>query len=611
VNLFKGDKLVKENTDKEIAFDSLDYYTEYTLNITYTFDVNDGKGVQEKTVEQNVSTLPYLDTKAFLVRNPMLFEEDSCYIQIDIDNPLKLTVTHVTINGKEYAVLPSSTTDTLIVEMSCKGLGGSISLSAEKFKAKLDGNIYDIPPTTICEDTVFVNGTFEVIDIEITNKEGAAIYWLFPSEKCYIKIRVNNPTGYDVTEISISGNTVNVTEANKITNNEYLICCERYVPYDGKISISYKNQYASKTLVSSVSNYRITLLTSDEIRYISTVDDLKNAHDCYYYELANDIDLLGVNWTPIGFIGALNGNGYAIKNMMLVGEMPDTGIGLFGGMNGTVCNLTIDNAFIMSSSNNGSDDYHALIAKTNSGTILSCTINSSSTINCENEYVSGFAGTNNGMIKGCVNNANIASSRAAGIAGSNSGAIISCTNNGEITGGNWAFGISYGTGGGEDRIWGCTNNGNIYSSFMACGIIDYSKQLYNCINNGNISGDWAYGIAHAAYVYNCMNTGTIESHTSATASGIGGPNLSGEAVNCLNIGGFKGNGINAAVAYEDECYNCYTIKLDGNVIIGPAQLCSVEQLNSKEFYTETLGWSEDVWDLSDLDIENGKYPKLK
>ena len=38
---------------------------------------------------------------------------------------------------------------------------------------------------------------------------------------------------------------------------------------------------------------------------------------------------------------------------------------------------------------------------------------------------------------------------------------------------------------------------------------------------------------------------------------------------------------------------------------------SIEQLNSKEFYTETLGWSEDIWDFSELDVENGKYPKLK
>ena len=38
---------------------------------------------------------------------------------------------------------------------------------------------------------------------------------------------------------------------------------------------------------------------------------------------------------------------------------------------------------------------------------------------------------------------------------------------------------------------------------------------------------------------------------------------------------------------------------------------SIEMLNSKDLYISVLGWSEDVWDFSDLDVENGKYPKLK
>ena len=39
-----------------------------------------------------------------------------------------------------------------------------------------------------------------------------------------------------------------------------------------------------------------------------------------------------------------------------------------------------------------------------------------------------------------------------------------------------------------------------------------------------------------------------------------------------------------------------------------ATYVSIEQLNSKEFYTDVLGWSEDDWDFSELDVENGKCP---
>lgn len=39
--------------------------------------------------------------------------------------------------------------------------------------------------------------------------------------------------------------------------------------------------------------------------------------------------------------------------------------------------------------------------------------------------------------------------------------------------------------------------------------------------------------------------------------------------------------------------------------------CTAEQLNAKAFYTETLGWSEEIWDFSELDVANGKIPVLK
>ncbi len=68
--------------------------------------------------------------------------------------------------------------------------------------------------------------------------------------------------------------------------------------------------------------------------------------------------------------------------------------------------------------------------------------------------------------------------------------------------------------------------------------------------------------------------------------------------NCISIGKLFG----ADDASEDDIIitNCYLIN----------NLTST-QLNAKSFYTDTLGWSEDVWNLDDLDIENGKYPTLK
>jgi hypothetical protein len=104
------------------------------------------------------------------------------------------------------------------------------------------------------------------------------------------------------------------------------------------------------------------------------------------------------------------------------------------------------------------------------------------------------------------------------------------------------------------------------------------------------------------------------------SGGITGYMVGGSMINCINngnvsanitepdytasVGGLVGIGsvdtiVNITNSYALEIFNSY------------GEICTIEQLNSKFFYTETLGWSEDIWDFSELDVKNGKYPKLK
>ena len=68
-------------------------------------------------------------------------------------------------------------------------------------------------------------------------------------------------------------------------------------------------------------------------------------------ELAQDIDMSNEDMQPIAKLtGTFDGNGYTISNLTISGEAPtgwtepDLGLGLIGNLNGTVCNLTLDNA---------------------------------------------------------------------------------------------------------------------------------------------------------------------------------------------------------------------------------------------------------------------------
>jgi hypothetical protein len=93
--------------------------------------------------------------------------------------------------------------------------------------------------------------------------------------------------------------------------------------------------------------------TTEDPFVITTVDDLI---DVKYglssnYILANDLDLEGINWTPIGenffspFSGKFDGQGYNIDNLKISGT--HNYVGLFGWNElGTITNLTLSNVDI-------------------------------------------------------------------------------------------------------------------------------------------------------------------------------------------------------------------------------------------------------------------------
>ncbi|MBP5682947.1 MAG: hypothetical protein J6X05_06880 [Bacteroidales bacterium] len=151
--------------------------------------------------------------------------------------------------------------------------------------------------------------------------------------------------------------------------------------------------------------------------------------------LANDIDMesyvdettssvKGCKWIPIGinysarFAGAFDGQGYAIKNLIITGENSGT---LFGYNSGTIRNLVIAGGMI------SADYYGAGICSHNSGTIDHC-INTAN-IFCNN-YGGGIVGKNygDGTITNCINIGYVQNGNfCGGIVGSNapSGTLIS------------------------------------------------------------------------------------------------------------------------------------------------------------------------------------------
>ena len=84
--------------------------------------------------------------------------------------------------------------------------------------------------------------------------------------------------------------------------------------------------------------------------------------------------------------------------------------------------------------------------------------------------------------------------------------------------------------------------------------------------------------------------------------------------NCLFLGSVSGTNVGtlnsicaytAGTATQTTCYKASTIVTSGGTAT------TISYLNTASFYTDTLGWDEEIWDFSSLNYEEGKYPTLR
>ncbi|MBO5416789.1 MAG: hypothetical protein J6A83_09190, partial [Clostridia bacterium] len=91
-------------------FTDLEPYTEYTIKVTFTVDMNDGRGLRTRSIKKTLYTQPYFELQSVTMpNNTEPVAGDSLLLQIDITNPSKLMAKSVIVNGKKYAVVSALT----------------------------------------------------------------------------------------------------------------------------------------------------------------------------------------------------------------------------------------------------------------------------------------------------------------------------------------------------------------------------------------------------------------------------------------------------------------------------------------------------------------------
>ncbi len=586
VELYQNNAPVQDNAEGELSFAGLESFTTYQVVISYTYDLNDGVGVQTATATYDFKTAPHLGFDSFSVINSSAISNgESIFLRVNITNPNHVTYRQIVVNGREYEVMSSSTPTMLICNILNDGQfeGGNITLTIEKVIAELDGKTYTIEPQSNNTAEVFIKGYLEVKSVDGgVLKDGQYVKrdYLFRGEKSYIQIVFSNKTGYTIDSMTIG--TTKYTNFIKLDDEHYLLDTSLVSGWKDKslteVKYSHDDWQESVSMDIPLKNAVQVQLSDNQVHYVSTVEDLlamevaynPNSPSYYYYELTNDIDLSGLEWRGIEyFYGVFNGNGYAIKNMSYVGTITNesASMGLFSCAEGIIENLRMesvlyaiqyvvnDNSYIHDIAVGGivggmtgttlRNDFSNLI-------IRNCSLDEKSviTVNIENPfnklcrcYVGGISPFTP-VISNCINSAAL---------------TIATIEGGEATFA-MAAGIAYGDG---------TNS----TEFL----------ITNCINTGDIL--------------------VTSDYSGSSATGIGGWNVA--AANCVNIGHLSSNNtdgvtVNGILA-RGTSTNCYA--LDENA--------TAAKVSSKEFYTDTLGFDETIWNLDDLNIADGKFPVLR
>ena len=301
---------------------------------------------------------------------------------------------------------------------------------------------------------------------------------------------------------------------------------------------------------------------------VTTAEGLKNIAELVNEEwkldinitLTDDIDLKGIDWTPIGidynhqYTGTFDGGGKTITGLTVTGS--DQYAGLFGyiGTGGKVMNVKLEGVQI--ESDNELSDVGG-VAGWSQGNIENCSVSGSVIGRGMNSIVGGVVGyQNGGFLTGCSSSATVnAGCTAGGVAGiSDSGATLTaCYATGDVTlesinTGNYAGGVV-----------GINTNSSTLIACYAWGSVSGSGS--GTIYVGGVTGDNLDGTLTACYHAN----GTVSGTGSGTiyTGGVAGRNYKSFNDPVITACYWGGNGQEQGIGYNQAGTTFETTQVDG------------------------------------------------
>ena len=564
IELLKGSTVAKTITDTSKVFNDLTSGTEHTLKAYYHYDLNDGKGSKSKTITFKTSTQVDISLSNTKVANTSAVKfGEVIYMQAftqDLNSSIKCKTAKV--NGNNYEIIQAG--NNLYIEIVNNGqfAGGDTALQIESIDYEINGTTFTYPITTNNTASIFINGILTINDIylyDADKKEKLTTDFITENQNVYVMFDVNNETGYEIYNFNFSGQYgTNTLKLTKIDNNHwYINLSDLNLEFPDTKTVTklyYKNVYIDDI---ATGNYLISppiKVKNEKPIQISTAAELQSLENHYQYELAQDIDLSGIEWLPKNFTGIFDGKGFAIKNLTHIAsyENKNISVALFSDFMGIIKNVNMKSVTILLNVNDDYSSASAFALTAKDSTFINCTIDKSSIIHISKRI--GNETIPAGYVSSFVCDYWMPHNYAK---------FENCTTYAQLNGQN-VYGFIGGINGNNGYFTNCISSGT-YIGVNVSAFTPYSNTYYD-----------------TAIFENCLNTSNNKNFVSEK------DNIYSELYNCI-------------------IYQNNEIFLINHSIKTPL---SIEQLNSKTFWTETMGWSESVWNFNELDFEFGEYPKL-
>ena len=379
IALLKGETQVATTSERtHVVFDALECDTEYTLVVTYKYDLNDGKGEQSASQKAKRYTAPQFEfVEATCANTSAVSKGEIIYFEAKVVNPSGVAIERIKINDRYYTPSSGTTKTSIIVNITVEDQfeGGNTALEVTEIQGTLRGQKVSIVPTQSNVANVFVNGELSVKSIKIVDEDGKECDMVVQDKQYYYIVSFGNKTGYSIDDININIKEHSNTYKYTLANGDYTMQDTQTAKIPVMFTNGVKNVSVGNVKYSNLSlgekskeivgvAMRAVCVANEVPVVISTAEQLKNMGDWGYYVLGNDLDLAGVEWKdPASFRGYFDGQGYAIRNMNFVGTVENTDFnwGLFNNANGVIKNIALYGRLIVTMNRTNTTKYNAYV----------------------------------------------------------------------------------------------------------------------------------------------------------------------------------------------------------------------------------------------------------